>query len=59
MAHLLQLGRPEAMPRLPVTAEAAPLTPPLSEVRSRILPRTTTPTHRGMSGRFSRESGGD
>jgi hypothetical protein len=31
MAHLLQLDRPDATPRSPATAEAAPLTPPLSE----------------------------
>src|ERR1035437_3217511 len=29
MAHLLQLGRPDATPRLPATAVTATLTPPL------------------------------
>ncbi|NMM33762.1 MAG: hypothetical protein HHJ13_07145 [Phycicoccus sp.] len=32
MAHLLQLGRPDAAPRLPVTAKAATFTPPLFHV---------------------------
>ncbi|MBE3076000.1 MAG: transposase [Actinobacteria bacterium] len=36
MAHLLQLDRPDATPRLPATAEAVTLTPSLSTVRNRI-----------------------
>jgi len=39
MAHLLQLGRPDATPRLPATAEAATPTPPPT-VRDRIVLRT-------------------
>src|ERR1035437_21047 len=48
MAHLLQLGRPDATPRLPATAEAVTLTPPLSHDsqqdghRSQLIPLTSS-----------------
>lgn len=43
MAHLLQLGRPDATPRLPATAEAATFTSPSPTVRDRIRNRGHCP----------------
>src|SRR5665648_675108 len=49
MAHLLQLGRPDATPRSPATAETASLTPPQSHGPQRDRP-TDADTGSKLSG---------